>query len=79
MGWEFDLSVFVAVLVDDGVSVFDLAANKTVAAAEVSAHVYALAFAGDLLLAACADGVLRAWHVAKFQTQVTMWPLIDTN
>jgi hypothetical protein len=24
MGWEFDLSVFVAVLVDDGVSVFDL-------------------------------------------------------
>lgn len=57
------------------VSVFDLASNKTVAAAEVSAHVYALAFAGDLLLAACADGVLRAWHVATDGALTDAWTL----
>ncbi|MFO0651114.1 MAG: hypothetical protein U0326_33120, partial [Polyangiales bacterium] len=46
------------------VTVYDHVANKTLSAADLSAHVNALAFANDLLLAACSDGVLRAWHVS---------------
>jgi ParB family chromosome partitioning protein len=46
------------------VSLFDLRAYKPAGAIEVPAHVRGLAFAGDRLVAACADGHLRAWHVA---------------
>lgn len=46
------------------VTLYDHGAGKTVSVVEFSAHVNGLAFAGDLVLAACSDGVLRAWHVS---------------
>ncbi|WP_437289842.1 HEAT repeat domain-containing protein [Sorangium sp. So ce406] len=41
------------------VTLFDHAANKPVRSIDVPAHVLGLAFAGDLLAAACSDGALR--------------------
>ncbi|XYI00685.1 HEAT repeat domain-containing protein [Sorangium sp. So ce1128] len=41
------------------VTLFDHAANKPVRSLDVPAHVLGLAFAGDLLAAACSDGALR--------------------
>ncbi|WP_437736101.1 HEAT repeat domain-containing protein [Sorangium sp. So ce1335] len=41
------------------VTLFDHAANKAVRSLDVPAHVLGLAFAGDLLAAACSDGALR--------------------
>ncbi|WP_437579381.1 HEAT repeat domain-containing protein [Sorangium sp. So ce887] len=41
------------------VTLFDHAANKPVRSIQVPAHVLCLAFAGDLLAAACSDGALR--------------------
>lgn len=46
------------------VTLYDHAANKAVATVDAPSHVAGLAFANDLLLAACADGSLRAWHVS---------------
>ncbi len=46
------------------VTVYDHVANKTLSSVDLDAHVNGLAFANDLLLAACSDGVLRAWHVS---------------
>ncbi|WP_437534582.1 HEAT repeat domain-containing protein [Sorangium sp. So ce726] len=41
------------------VTLFDHVANKPVRSIDVPAHVLGLAFAGDLLAAACSDGALR--------------------
>ncbi|WP_437817181.1 HEAT repeat domain-containing protein [Sorangium sp. So ce1078] len=41
------------------VTLFDHAANKPVRSIQMPAHVLGLAFAGDLLAAACSDGALR--------------------
>jgi len=46
------------------VSLFDLRAYKAAGAIEVPAAGRGLAFARDRLVAACADGHLRAWHLS---------------
>ncbi|MFO0606112.1 MAG: HEAT repeat domain-containing protein [Polyangiales bacterium] len=50
------------------ITLFDVRAQKPAGAFDVPAHVRGLAFAGERLLAACADGRLRAWHLATDNT-----------